>query len=81
MARWRSTLALAAITAAASWTTGPPWRGTEQRTLRANRELRDCPIKVTEGAWTGYGIMEAIIHGEHPGFGLIAATLVCPSTV
>jgi hypothetical protein len=42
-------------------------------TLRRIRQLRDCPIKVTEGDAVGYGIMETIIHGEHPEMGLTAA--------
>lgn len=42
-------------------------------TLKRIRQLRDCPIKVTEGNAVGYGIMETIIHGEHPELGLTAA--------
>ena len=42
-------------------------------TLKRIRQVRDCPIRVTEGAAVGYGIMETIIHGEHPELGLTAA--------
>jgi hypothetical protein len=42
-------------------------------TLRRIRQLRDCPIRVTEGDAVGYGIMETIVHGEHPEFGVTAA--------
>ena len=42
-------------------------------TLKRIRQVRDCPIRVSEGEWTGYGIMESIIHGEHPELGLTAA--------
>lgn len=42
-------------------------------TLRRIRQLRDCPIRVTEGDAVGYGIMETIIHGAHPDLGLTAA--------
>ncbi|MBV1689486.1 hypothetical protein KRR38_17835 [Novosphingobium sp. G106] len=49
----------------------------DRATLQRIRQLRDCPISVTEGEWTGYGIMESIIHGEHPELELTAAnTLV-----
>lgn len=49
----------------------------DRATLQRIRQLRDCPIRVTEGDWTGYGIMETIIHGEHPELELTAAnTLV-----
>jgi len=41
-------------------------------TLQRIRQLRDCPIRVTEGDWVGYGIMESVIHGEHPALGLTA---------
>jgi hypothetical protein len=41
-------------------------------TLRRIRQLRDCPITVTEGDATGHGIMETIIHGAHPELGLTA---------
>jgi hypothetical protein len=44
----------------------------DRKTLERIRQLRDCPIKVTEGDWTGYGIMETIIHGAHPDLGLTA---------
>ncbi|WP_221793071.1 hypothetical protein [Aquisediminimonas sediminicola] len=42
-------------------------------TLRRIRQLRDCPITVTEGDAKGHGIMETIIHGTHPELGLTAA--------
>jgi hypothetical protein len=42
-------------------------------TLKRIRQLRDCPIRVREGDAVGYGIMETIIHGEHPELGLTAA--------
>ncbi|VWX47305.1 hypothetical protein [Novosphingobium sp. 9U] len=45
----------------------------DRKTLERIRQLRDCPIKVTEGDWIGYGIMETIIHGEHPDMGLTTA--------
>ncbi|MCK9543001.1 MAG: hypothetical protein M0R03_13320 [Novosphingobium sp.] len=45
----------------------------DRKTLERIRQLRDCPIKVSEGDWTGYGIMETIIHGEQPEMGLTAA--------
>jgi hypothetical protein len=35
-------------------------------------QLRDTPIRVREGDATGYGIMESIIGGEWPEFGLTA---------
>ena len=41
-------------------------------TLKRIRQLRDCPIRVTEGSASGYGIMETIIHGAHPAMGLTA---------
>lgn len=44
----------------------------DRKILERIRQLRDCPIKVTEGDWTGYGIMETIIHGAHPELGLTA---------
>jgi hypothetical protein len=44
----------------------------DRTTLERIRQLRDCPIKVTEGDWIGYGIMETIIHGAHPDLGLTA---------
>ena len=42
-------------------------------TLKRIRQVRDCPIRVTEGDAVGYGIMETIIHGEHSDLGLTAA--------
>jgi hypothetical protein len=45
-------------------------------TLRRIRQLRDCPIKVTEGDAVGYGVMETIIHGTHPELGLTAANSI-----
>ncbi|MGD9664965.1 MAG: hypothetical protein AB7U34_07145, partial [Novosphingobium sp.] len=44
----------------------------DRATLERIRQLRDCPIRVTEGDCVGYGIMETIIHGEHPEIGLTA---------
>lgn len=45
----------------------------DRTTLERIRQLRDCPIKVTSGDAVGYGIMETIIHGEHPEMGLTKA--------
>lgn len=45
-------------------------------TLKRIRQLRDCPIKVSEGDATGYGIMESIIHGANPELGLTAANSI-----
>jgi hypothetical protein len=45
-------------------------------TLRKIHQLRDCPIKVTEGDMTGYGIMETIIHGEDRELGLTRANSI-----
>jgi hypothetical protein len=45
-------------------------------TLRRIRQLRDCPVRVTEGDATGYGVMETIIHGAHPEIGLTAANSI-----
>ncbi len=45
-------------------------------TLRRIRQLRDCPIKVTEGDATGYGVMESIIHGGYPELGLTAVNSI-----
>jgi len=42
-------------------------------TLRRIRQLRDTPITVREGDAIGHGIMETIIHGEHPELGLTSA--------
>lgn len=42
----------------------------DRETLKRIRQLRDCPIKVTEGDAVGYGIMETIIHGADPELGL-----------
>ncbi len=42
-------------------------------TLRRIRQVRDCPITVREGNAVGHGIMETVIHGEHPELGLTAA--------
>ena len=42
-------------------------------TLRRIRQVRDCPITVREGDAVGHGIMETVIHGEHPALGLTAA--------
>lgn len=45
----------------------------DRRTLERIRQVRDCPIRVMEGNASGFGIMETIIHGEHPELGLTAA--------
>lgn len=45
-------------------------------TLKRIRQLRDCPIRVRQGDAVGYGIMETIIHGEHPELGLTAANSI-----
>ncbi len=45
----------------------------DRETLKRIRQVRDCPIRVREGDAVGYGIMETIIHGEHPAIGLTAA--------
>ena len=45
----------------------------DRETLKRIRQLRDCPIRVTEGDAVGYGIMETIIHGADPELGLTAA--------
>lgn len=45
----------------------------DRKTLERIRQLRDCPIRVTEGDAVGYGIMETIIHGANPALGLTAA--------
>ena len=45
----------------------------DRETLKRIRQLRDCPIKVTEGDAVGYGIMETIIHGADAELGLTAA--------
>lgn len=45
-------------------------------TLKRIRQLRDCPIRVRQGDAVGYGIMETIIHGEHPVLGLTAANSI-----
>lgn len=39
-------------------------------TIRELRQLRDCPIRITEGDWTGYGVFESIVHGAHEEMGL-----------
>ena len=48
-----------------------PTAGTKN-TWRLLGQLRDTPIRVREGDATGYGIMESIIGGEWPEFGLTA---------
>ncbi len=45
----------------------------DRETLKRIRQLRDCPIKVTEGDAVGFGIMETIIHGADAELGLTAA--------
>ena len=44
----------------------------DRKTLERIRQLRDCPIRVSEGDAVGYGIIETIVHGEHPDMGLTA---------
>lgn len=39
-------------------------------TIRELRQLRDCPIRVTEGDIQGFGVFESIVHGAHPEMGL-----------
>lgn len=46
---------------------------TDRTTLEEIHQLRDCPIRVTEGDWVGYGIMETIMHGEDAKLGLTMA--------
>lgn len=41
-------------------------------TLQRIRQLRDNPIRVSEGDWQGYGLMETIIHGGRAEIGLTA---------
>jgi hypothetical protein len=38
--------------------------------LRALGQFRDTPIRVREGDAVGYGIMESIVMGDWPEFGL-----------
>lgn len=45
-------------------------------TLKRIHQLRDCPIRVTEGDATGYGIMETIVHGGDEKLGLTAANSI-----
>ena len=45
-------------------------------TLKRIHQLRDCPIRATEGNMTGYGIMETIIHGGNEALGLTAANSI-----
>ena len=45
----------------------------DRETLKRIRQLRDCPIRVTEGDAVGYGIMETIIHGADAELGLTRA--------
>lgn len=45
-------------------------------TLRRIHQLRDCPIRVTEGAMTGHGIMETIVHGGDEELGLTEAASI-----
>ena len=45
-------------------------------TLKRIRQVRDCPIRVTEGEAKGYGIMETVIHGAHPELGLTAENTI-----
>ena len=39
-------------------------------TLKKIHQLRDCPVRVSEGDMTGYGIMETIVHGADAALGL-----------
>ena len=45
-------------------------------TLKRIRQVRDCPIRVTEGDAVGYGIMETIVHGADSELGLTAANSI-----
>jgi hypothetical protein len=45
-------------------------------TLKRIRQVRDCPIRVTEGDAVGYGIMETIVHGADAALGLTAANSI-----
>jgi hypothetical protein len=45
-------------------------------TLKRIRQVRDCPIRVTEGDAVGYGIMETIVHGADEALGLTAANSI-----
>jgi hypothetical protein len=42
------------------------------QTLKRIHQVRDCPIKVSEGAMVGYGILESIVQGEDTKLGLTA---------
>ncbi len=44
--------------------------------LKRIHQLRDCPIKVTEGNMVGYGILESIVHGGDDKLGLTAANSI-----
>ena len=41
-------------------------------TLERIHQLRDCPVKVTCGEYSGYGDIESIVHGGDPELGLTA---------
>ena len=43
------------------------------KTIHDIRQLRDCPIRVTEGDLQGFGVFESIVHGGNPEMGLTAA--------
>jgi hypothetical protein len=45
-------------------------------TLKRIHQLRDTPVKVTEGNMSGYGIMETIIHGADEKLGLTTANSI-----
>ena len=45
-------------------------------TLKRIHQLRDCPVRVTEGEMTGYGDIESIIHGGDEALGLTAANSI-----
>jgi hypothetical protein len=47
---------------------------TEPQTLRRIHQLRDSIVRVREGDATGYGILESIVTGAWPDFGLSAGT-------
>ena len=42
----------------------------DRKTLERIHQLRDCPIKITEGDAVGYGIFESVLIGNWPEFGL-----------
>ncbi|MFJ9388935.1 hypothetical protein ACIRON_08960 [Nocardioides sp. NPDC101246] len=46
----------------------------DPKTAREVHQLRDCVIKVREGDAEGYGILESMVIGEHPRYGLTRET-------